>query len=139
MSERDAVLFANTAFYTAFSTRDVAAMDGVWAKNTPVSCIHPGWAALYGREDVLRSWQGILRNPNSPKVKVHNERVTMHGEIAVVTCIEELTGPQFCVATNVFVKEGSIWHLAHHQGGPANINPQALEPSEDERPRGPVN
>lgn len=139
MSDHDAVLFANSAFYTAFSGRDQDAMSDVWSKTKPVSCIHPGWNIIYGRDEVLRSWQGILRNPNSPKVKVHNERVTISGETAVVTCIEELNGRQFCVSTNIFVREGSTWRLVHHQGGPANVDPRALEPSEDERPRGPMN
>jgi len=139
MSERDAVLFANGAFYLAFSTRDVKAMAEAWAEGHEISCIHPGWAILYGREAVLKSWQGILRNPNAPKVKAHNERVDMLGEAAVVTCIEELNGRQFLAATNVFVKAGSAWRLVHHQAGPANVDPQALEPAEDDLPHGPVN
>ncbi|MBL8642714.1 MAG: nuclear transport factor 2 family protein [Rhodospirillaceae bacterium] len=139
MAERDAVLFANSAFYTAFSTRDLEAMDEAWSSAKPISCIHPGWNILYGRDEVLRSWHGIMRNPNSPKVKTHNERVVICGEMAVVTCVEELNGRQFAIATNVFVKEGHTWRLVHHQAGPANVDPASLEPSEDERPRGPVN
>lgn len=139
MSERDAVLFAHAAFYLAFATRDAAAMDALWAKSRPVSCIHPGWDILHGRHDVLRSWHGILQNPKAPKIKVHNERVDIHGDAAVVTCIEDIGGSQYLAATNVFVRDGSSWLLVHHQAGPANVDPQTLEPSEDERPHGPVN
>lgn len=139
MSERDAVLFAHTAFYLAFSTRDTEAMDKVWSTTHPVSCIHPGWPILYGRDEVLKSWHGILRNPNAPKIKVHNERVDMHGDTAIVTCVEDLGREQFLAASNIFVRDGSSWFLVHHQAGPAAVDPGALEPAEDERPHGPVN
>lgn len=139
MSDHDAVLFANAAFYAAFSSRDQQAMQAAWSKTKAVSCVHPGWNIMYGRDEVLQSWQGILRNPNAPTVKVHNERVMVSGDTAVVTCIEELNERQFCVATNIFIREGSTWHMIHHHGGPANVDRQALEPSEDERPRGPMN
>ena len=37
MSDADAVLFANEAFYLAFATRDFDAMAAVWADDEPVS------------------------------------------------------------------------------------------------------
>jgi hypothetical protein len=139
MSERDAILFANSAFYVAFSARDVDAMGEAWAIDRPISCIHPGWATLYGRGDVLKSWANILSNPNAPKVKVHNPRVVVMNDTAVVTCVEELNGRQFLAATNIFVRSGSAWRLVHHQAGPANIDPQMLEPAEEDTPHGPMN
>lgn len=139
MSERDAVLFANAAFYAAFSNHDVAAMDEVWSASRAISCIHPGWSVINGRDDVLKSWHGILRNAKAPTVKVHNERVEALGDLAVVTCVEELNGQQYLAATNIFAREGSVWRLIHHQAGPANVDPQSLEPSEDDRPHGPMN
>jgi hypothetical protein len=66
MSETAAILFANNAFYIAFRGRDLEAMDDLWAREAPVACIHPGWHALSGREDVMDSWEGILTNPNAP-------------------------------------------------------------------------
>ena len=139
MSERDAVLFAHSVFYLAFSARDHKAMGDVWTSDRPVSCIHPGWAALYGREAVLKSWKSILSNPKAPKVKVHNERLDILGDAAIVTCVEELNGQQFLAATNLFIRAGSAWKLVHHQAGPANVDPQSLEPAEDDRSRGPIN
>jgi hypothetical protein len=53
MTEKDRVLSANLEFYRAFARRDVEAMDGLWARTLPVSCIHPGWMALREREAVL--------------------------------------------------------------------------------------
>jgi hypothetical protein len=60
MSQRPAILFANDAFYTAFATGDLAAMDAVWARRAPVCCIHPGWTALNDRDAIMESWRGIL-------------------------------------------------------------------------------
>ncbi len=57
---RDAVLFANEAFYRAFADRDIAAMEEIWASEAPVACIHPGWSPVIGRERVLASWRAIL-------------------------------------------------------------------------------
>lgn len=138
MTDRTAVLFANAAFYTAFHNRDLKAMERVWAKDRPVSCIHPGWPALHGRDDVLRSWRGILGNAQAPKIRSRAERVEIYGDTAVVICVEDLADQQYLIATNVFVRAGSVWTLVHHQAGPANIDPTSFGDDDDE-PEGPVN
>ena len=61
MSDIDAVLFANEAFYVSFASGDVDAMDELWSSQAPISCIHPGWESLSGREDVVESWRSIIR------------------------------------------------------------------------------
>ena len=63
MNDSDAVLAANLEFYRAFTTRDVAAMEALWARQAPVACVHPGWPVLADRDAVLESWRGILANP----------------------------------------------------------------------------
>src|SRR5215468_8451467 len=68
MSEREALLFANEAFYQAFADRDIAAMEAAWASDGPIACIHPGWPPLAGREAVIESWRRILANDESPQV-----------------------------------------------------------------------
>ena len=59
MRDEAEVLFANDAFYNAFISRDIVALETVWATNAQVVCIHPGWPPLYGREAVMRSWTDI--------------------------------------------------------------------------------
>jgi len=54
MTDSDAALAANLEFYRAFATRDVAAMDALWARRAPVACLHPGWAALKDRDDMIQ-------------------------------------------------------------------------------------
>ncbi len=131
MSAPDSILFANMAFYAAFSARDMAAMEKVWARDKPVTCIHPGRTVIAGRHAVLRSWQVILANPESPRVSTHAEKAHVYGDVALVTCIEELglaSGAQFLMASNVFVRTGAIWTMVHHQAGPADVDPESLAP-----------
>jgi ketosteroid isomerase-like protein len=122
MSEREAVLFANEAFYQAFNERDAETMAQLWARRAPVACIHPGWPPLEGREAVLRSWRSILGNPDQPPLRMLEPRVYLAGEAAFVICYEAIAG-QYLVATNVFVREDGAWRLAHHQSGPTNGRP----------------
>jgi hypothetical protein len=116
MPEQDTVLFANEAFYLAITSRDMEAMTRIWARD-PVSCLHPGWAALIGRLDVLASWKRILSHDAAPNIICRQPRVLLHGEIAAVVCYEEIEG-EFLVATNLFRREDRHWHMIHHQAGP---------------------
>ena len=115
--ERDAVLFANEAFYRAFVDRDFDAMDALWSRRVHVACIHPGWSPIAGREQVMASWRGILSNPQSPQVACRRPQAFMQGESAFVICFEEVDG-SFLIATNYFAREGSGWKMTHHQAGP---------------------
>jgi ketosteroid isomerase-like protein len=112
-----AVLAANEAFYAAFTARDIEAMNRLWASSRPVSCIHPGWNVLTGREDMLASWYGILSNPNQPRIVAGGATTTMLGEVALVVCRELVAGNPL-TATNVFIREAGAWRLLHHQSGP---------------------
>ena len=116
MNDSDAVLAANLEFYRAFTTRDFAAMDALWARRTPVACVHPGWPPLADRDAVMESWQGILANPDAPRIACYDERVLMYGDAALVVCEEELDGGTL-VASNWFVREETEWRLAHHHAG----------------------
>lgn len=134
MSDTDAVLFANEAFYRAFADRDEEAMIDAWSETAQISCLHPGWGPLFGREAVLQSWIAIIRNPDSPTISCHDATACIHGDTAWVVCFEEIAG-NFLVATNMFVHEGRVWKMVHHQAGPTAARPSM----EDEEPRGRVN
>ena len=116
MTDSDAVLAANLEFYRAFGARDVAAMEGLWAREAPVACIHPGWPALSDRAAVIESWRGILANPEAPRIACFDERVLLFGDAALVICEEELDGGTL-IASNLFVREDGAWRIAHHQAG----------------------
>ena len=116
MTDADAVLAANLEFYRAFATRDIAAMEAIWARHAPVGCVHPGWPALAERDAIIESWRGILANPQAPRIACYDERVLLYGDTALVLCEEELDGGTL-VASNLFVREDGAWRIAHHQAG----------------------
>jgi ketosteroid isomerase-like protein len=134
MSDRDAVLFANEAFYLAIANRDMTAMTQIWAED-PVACLHPGWAALVGRADVLDSWERILSHDAAPKIACREPCVLLHGETAVVVCYEEVDR-ELLVATNIFRREARHWRMVHHQAGPtaAQLSPEEEPPAGGARP-----
>ena len=116
MTDSDAVLAANLEFYRAFSARDLAAMEELWARLAPVACVHPGWPPLTDRDAVMESWHRILSNQNAPRIVCFDEQVFLYGSTALVICEEELDGGTL-IASNFFVNEDGAWHIAHHQAG----------------------
>jgi ketosteroid isomerase-like protein len=117
LADTDAVLSANLEFYRAFTRRDEAALEALWARHAPVICVHPGWTPVTGRAAVLQSWRDILANPEAPHVMCHDDQVFLYGDMAIVLCEEELdTG--HLAATNIFVREGGAWRMVHHQASP---------------------
>lgn len=119
MSDTDSVLFANEAFYRAFADKDLDIMADLWSRDSPVSCLHPGWGPLFDRSEVISSWAAILSGPESPNIRCVNPRVLLHGDVGTVICFEQLPGGTL-VATNMFVREGSLWKMIHHQGAPTS-------------------
>lgn len=123
MSENEAVLSANRAFYAAFTSRDATAMDEVWAREVPVVCIHPGWPPLTDRSRIMTTWREILQEGRTPRIEHRNDRAFVYGETALVVC-EEVLGESLLVATNLFVREAGSWRMVHHQAGP--VAPAAM-------------
>jgi hypothetical protein len=131
MSDHVAVVFANDAFYLAFAGKDMDAMEAVWAEQTPVTCIHPGWPPITGRDEVMASWRAILSGPMPPNISCEYPEAHVLGDIAYVICHEVLE-QDFLIATNIFVHEGRTWRMVHHQAGPAPA-PADEEEEEDEQ------
>lgn len=123
LADKAAVLFANEAFYVAFRTKDLAAMDEIWSPREEVTCIHPGWQALRSREEVMASWRGILEAEHAPDVSVHLPRVNLLGESAIVVCYERVEDADLA-ATNVFAREPDGWKLIHHHSGICQGRPE---------------
>ena len=133
MSDTAELLFANEAFYHVFRGRDLAAMDDLWARRAPITCVHPGWQALTTREAVMESWRGILANPEAPRVDCRAARAHLLGELGVVVCYEIL-GPNVLVATNLFLREDGDWRMAHHHAGPCGVPPAELAEEPPDEP-----
>ncbi len=128
--DRDGVAEANRNFYRAFMRRDLAALEELWASATPVACLHPGQPPLFDRATIMASWQAIMRNPETPtQIKIVEDRLIVRGRMGVVICREVLPKAHL-VATNMFVREGDAWRIAHHQS--------ALAPPPKDRPAQPA-
>lgn len=129
MTDHDALVFANEAFYAAFRDGDMTSMEQLWASDIPVYCVHPGWNPLFGRQDVLRSWHRILTGGARPDILCHDPQPHIIGNVGVVVCFEQI-GADFLVATNMFVRQSNpnMWRMFHHHSGPAASPPDIKPP-----------
>jgi ketosteroid isomerase-like protein len=129
MSEEAAILAANAAYYHAFTSADFAAMSRIWADDG-VSCVHPGWPVLLGRQAILESYRQILRNPDQERIEPRNETVMAAGDEARVFCVEFVGGAALAT-TNMFRRVNGEWRMTHHQASPiaALVEEVASQPS----------
>ncbi len=117
------VTLANEAFYRAFESLDIGAMDKVWAHQEYVTCIHPGWSTRVGWPMVRDSWVVIFNNVFSVKFALTELQIQVAGDVAWVICTENLTSrhadvPQTSrvVATNLYERMDEGWKIIHHHG-----------------------
>ncbi|MEX1364381.1 MAG: nuclear transport factor 2 family protein [Nannocystaceae bacterium] len=111
--DEEAVLAANTSFYSAFARFDFAAMDELWSSEAEVTCVHPGWPPIRGREPVMQSWRAIFQNTDGVVPVCEGPSCYVLGDAAYVLCRERLGGGVL-VATNVFARGDGGWVLVHH-------------------------
>ena len=134
---------ANTAFYEAMERGDFEELSSLWltpsdlgidetyhdpADAGVISCVHPGWPVLTGRGEVLRSYALIMANTDYIQFFLTDVRVTLHGDLAAVTCTENiLTAGEEQTASfrggkaqalNVFTRETDGWRMWIHQASP---------------------
>jgi ketosteroid isomerase-like protein len=121
VSDRADVEEANAAFYRAFESLDIAEMDGVWAHDDHVRCVHPGWPLLCGWDAVRDSWRRIFENTEEMRFSLSAVTVEVVGDFAWVTCTENIlseVGDRVAVtailATNLFERAATGWLLVHH-------------------------
>lgn len=151
MRDDEAVRAANAALYDAFESADLDLMEAVWLDgphSDAVVCVHPGWPALHGRGPVLRSWAMIMANTVYIQFVLTDVEVTVDGDVAVVTCAENIltgmpavaeplpspAGPTGLsggrtAATNVFRRTPGGWRLWVHHSSPV-IEPADTEEAE---------
>ena len=109
---------------------------GKWDDKLNLTCFEPlrherSWTLeVYQRIGGYESWRNILANPEAPHVMVHDDRVTLYGDLAIVQCEEELDAGHL-VATNMFIREAGAWKMIHHQAS------QIVMRGQDERRRRP--
>ena len=124
------VLAANTAFYDAFERRDLDAMSDIWEHSDRVACVHPGWSILHGWAAVSASWFALFDGPQRLQFIVTDVRAIVVGDVAWVTCNENLLdagATQAVAATNLFERHGDRWSLLLHHGSPVVQRPQGRD------------
>ena len=125
MTEKQAVLAANQAFYRAFEKKSIEAMSAVWSNGTSSLCIHPGRNVLRGWEAIRSSWEQIFRATSYIEIDTEIISTEISGTIACVILIENLLqvsgGRKIkaqSMATNIFENLSGNWYLIHHHGSP---------------------
>lgn len=128
-TEREAVIHANSAFYRSFEARDLVGMGDVWARETYVRCIHPGWEPLVGWEEVVGSWSQIFAGVQSLRFELSDMSVRMGGTMAWVELSERLeaihegkVARSQVLATNIFERQtDGTWRMVHHHASPVMV------------------
>lgn len=123
----DQVLAANRRFYDALEALDVERMEACWASGDDVACVHPGGPWQRGWDEVREGWEAIMANTGYIEFEIADAAVSLADPIAWVTCVERITSagggggePAIAevAATNLFVLDGSGWHIALHHASP---------------------
>jgi ketosteroid isomerase-like protein len=121
MPTADTVLAANRRFYDAFEAADLDAMSEVWAHDDDILCTHPGWATLHGWAAVSASWFTLFNNDQSLQFILTNERARVSGEVAWVSCDENILGDGSggtAAALNLFSLVAGRWRMVGHHASP---------------------
>jgi ketosteroid isomerase-like protein len=116
---------ANEAFYAAFERLDLATMANLWARQTGVTCAHPGWDLVVGYQAVMESWRAILEGTSEVRFQFEEVHITSTADAGSVVSRQVLRTPvaglaveNVLIAVNVFVREEGAFRIAHHQAAP---------------------
>ena len=127
MTDVEAVLGANAAFYRAFEHLDIARMEAVWLSAPYISCVHPGWQRLVGWGPVMESWRRIFESTLAMRFTLGDVRVETRGAVGWVVLTEGIDSRHRdgkveaeVEATNVFERRDGRWRLVHHHGSPVH-------------------
>lgn len=124
---------AERAFYRAFETRDLSAMMDVWANDESIVCIHPMGQRLAGRAAVRQSWEQIFATDNALNFEIGGSVLTEDTALSVRCVLENIrfgedqTERSLVLATNVYRRRETGWHLCVHHASPGRLErePQA--------------
>jgi ketosteroid isomerase-like protein len=127
-NDRETVRRLNERFYHALENLDLPAMEAVWAREGGVACVHPGWAILVGWDAVRRSFEQIFASTTWMRVTATAARIDIVGDIALVSCAENITSKSgddvnlaVAQATNIFHRTPLGWKMLHHHASPAPV------------------
>ena len=129
-AERQAVLQANSAFYsawTALMTGDIEPMQQVWSRADDVTVMGADGRFMVGWDDVLDDWEQQASVLSSGDTRADEVFVVLDGNVAAVhgmaigygQLASEDTPREFRVrVTNLFRKEDGAWKMIGHHADP---------------------
>jgi ketosteroid isomerase-like protein len=125
LSPEESLRAANTNFYAAFESLDLVQMEGVWAHDDDVSCVHAGSELLLGWEEVRERWARIFANAKKVRVALSCVWLRVEGNAGWVVCTERVTtaftdgfDDSRVQATNIFVRTDDGWLLVARHASP---------------------
>lgn len=123
--DKEAILAANQAFYSAFADRDLKSMTSLWWQGSSSICVHPGSSPIVGWTDIRDSWNSIFKNTNSLEIDTEIIKVEVDQALAYVLLreivLQSNQGRRMkaqSLATNIFQKMAQKWYLVSHHGSP---------------------
>ena len=133
-SDYEEVIKVNERFYKALGTRDLEMMNTVWVKDSRAGCVHPGWIMLRGWQAIRQSWENVFDPRDQVNIGLSDISVEIKGDIAWLTCIQELTyinrDPimvNVSQSTNIFERRDAIWLMVLHHASPIPITNYIVE------------
>jgi ketosteroid isomerase-like protein len=122
-SDIEAIMAANSGFYTALSSRDAVALDRVWNHDGQVFNIFGvskapmvGWNAVKnGYADLFNRFPELSVSMADPSIRVDADSAVIVGvETQRVRLPSGEVASALLPATNVFVKREGHWLMVHH-------------------------
>ena len=122
-SDIEAISAANLAFDHALSSRDINAMEKVWATEPYVIAIHPASKAIIiGWEGVRKSWESTFDRFGEIAVSMKDPHIHVGQSMAWIIGVEAIDGKLVngesvsfsAFTTNVYEKHGGSWLMVSH-------------------------
>jgi len=117
MDSEAGALCANNEFYAAFRACDADRMGKLWLDSDRCRCLHPGWPAIEGREEIVSSWEALLSSRGQMDIQCQRPTVQIRGNLACLICLECLDKVTMVVAVNKFEATPQGWKMWYHEAG----------------------
>jgi len=124
---------AQVDFYTAFSTRNLEAMQDVWgggagagsssSNDCHCRCVHPGMPSIVGRDAILESWASIFQGPGGGfLIEPAETTIDICGATAICKCVERINNGGksggALEAINIYKRQDGNWKMTFHMASP---------------------
>jgi ketosteroid isomerase-like protein len=126
-SDVERVNAASQVFISAISTRDIGAMDKVWAHESYATFVGPlSTTVVVGWDGVRQAWEMRFSQFDRVTISLAESHVHTNGKVAWAVGIEKVqllrkngdTLAFDAFVTNVFEKQDDRWLLVSHQATP---------------------